>query len=1112
MTEYHVGDTARGAILRELANRMQKQVTDVTSPWYVERIGPTSRKIRVNVIRNHMTIVTPDIQARVGQFLDFFEPPPQKLQVFPTQDHHQYSCPSLLMLSSQDVVCLMDFLCPNLSISPTATDVDSGKAPSTASSVTGSSTLTSGSTGVGSAMASSIAPSTSGTSVASNAMNGEVPFAGIQTHEDVSPYPSFQSFDSKPTTDEMKDNSTIQLREISNRIKEGLPSEEASNLSRSENDWGFIYISKSGKQLSLRPLEDDANPQKKNPPTEIKAPLDGEINRLYFKSLKEAFIKLMADRHFFHDLILKIGAETAASSNVPLVLESLFEMAMSNCQDNFDFENSFFWWKSSQLLRQLSTTLDSKDFEKGLEEIVQDLRVSLESQIKATEQNLIWHHSLHKMQRGQDIQLQMLGKKRGALRVKMWYASDVRHSAPYEDALNVTRALRAMASSRTKQPNSLSHWARHRLRTSVGHDRSEAQMLEIVAAPRDHGGLLKLADEQVELTTRWLTKNSIENFCKGEERIHRFCFEVQKCVNKLAGINLLDSPVLWASRLFEREKSAFDARLPRPVSYDIQHRNSNAGSEAWSQSRYTSSQPMLSQGAPLSDSLSFKFNHTTSYPNKTRNLSNPPSFYNFTAPNGQSAFKFSSGLTSFPPPVPPNTASTGYISTVSEDAITAKKAFAQEVKKTLYSLVISDLGYLLWAQGSETDVWINHQTHEALQAHQISMESKPETQTDHGTSNHVDAANLFSVSHRYQGNHNLQQQEPILTRDCELLRAEALPGDSQSRSSPNFSDALPFPYKEAYKTLLDRFSYSPDPYTKLQTLTELETLALNSMRDNTMKQTQAAAATASANSESTPINPTSGRIITVPRTKATSLEEVIANCTERRAGILKLGPPKTNSPVNGRLNFSRPTLPNTDSLVSTLLTIFQDPFLRPPTLFRDLQYIAAFVPPSILDQTPQGKAFWDASLAALALKEDLCSAMITRATQITAYHISPSSPHPDRNLTQTTLHDAACLWLITAKEGSPIAARELGLFYLTHPELLPRVTLPFSKAKDVFRATMGGDPGGGGGKGSANSGETGGLDVWTFAVVFHWMESAANGGDRDARDFLKGNGELSAGR
>lgn len=1077
-----------------------------------------------------MTIVTPDIQTRVGQFLDVFEPALQKpciiaIHDYPAQDYRHCPYPSQLMLSSQDVVCLIDFLCPNLSISPTTTDVDSGKAPSTASSVTGSSTLTSGSTGVGSAMASSIAPSTSGTSLASNAINGEVPFTGSQINQDISPDSLLQSLDSKAATVEVKDNSTIQLSEISNRIKESLASAETSSPNLSKNDWGFIYISKNSLKLSLKPHEDDTEEQKNNIPPKNKASSGIEMERLYFESLKEAIIKLMTDRIFFQDLILKIGAKTMASSNLTVILEGLFEMAMSTCQDSFDFGNSFFWWRSTQILCQISSPLHSRNLEKLLEEVFQNLRISLASQIKTTNQNLIWHQSLDIMQRGQNTQLRTLKKKRDALRIKMWYVSDVRHSAPYEEALHVTRALRVMASSRTKQPNSLSSWARHRLRNSFGHDRSEAQMLEIVAAPRDYGGLSKLADEQVELTTRWLTKNSIENFCKGEERIHRFCFEAQKCVNKLSGVNLLDSPVLWASRLFEREKLVFDARLPRAASYDLQYRNPNTGSNAWNQNNYIPPQPMLLQGSPLSDSPGLKSNHNISFPNKTRNFSNLSNLYNSTTPGGQSSSKFSSNSTSFPPSPTPQI-SVGYSNTVSEDVTAAKKVFAQEVKKSLYSLVISDLGYLLWAQGSETDVWINHQTNQASPAPQTLMESTSETRTKHGLSNHADVTNPFDEPNSNQKNKNAQQQDSILSRDHKISHPRALPEDSQAETISKNKNVLPFPYKEAYKALLERFSYSSDPYTKLQILTELETLVLNSMCSSPVKQTKATSATINLNSDSAPVNSVGSRTINIPRTKATSLEEVIANCTERRAYTLKLGSPTINTFTHGRFNFSHLSLLSTDSLVSALLQIFQDPFLRPATLFRDLQYIAAFVPPSVLDQTPQGKAFWDAGLAALALKEDLCSAMITRATQITAYHISPSSPNLDTTLTQTTLYDAACLWLITAKEGSPVAARELGLFYLTHPELLSRVTLPFSKAKDVFRATLGGDHGGGGGgggggllgggggggKGTANAGETSGLDALTFAVVFHWMESAANGGDRDARDFLKGNGELSNGR
>ena len=256
------------------------------------------------------------------------------------------------------------------------------------------------------------------------------------------------------------------------------------------------------------------------------------------------------------------------------------------------------------------------------------------------------------------------------------------------------------------------------------------------------------------------------------------------------------------------------------------------------------------------------------------------------------------------------------------------------------------------------------------------------------------------------------------------------------------------------------------------------------------------------------VNPhLTARTVSVPRTKATSLEEVVANCFERRAGTLKSrSPNRIPSPEGASFCHTEFEIPDTDDIVNTLLAIFRDSNCRPQTLFRDLQLIAAFVPSEILDQTPKGKAFWDAGLAALALKEDLCESMIDRANQITTHHISgkkdamhdSSIPQPFANV---TLKDAAELWIITAKEGSPTAARELGLFYLTHPELLPRVTLPLSKPKDVFRSVMSND---------RSSNESGALDPLTFAVVFHWMELAANGGDKDAKDFLRGNGELSA--
>ncbi|KAI9850465.1 MAG: hypothetical protein M1830_007016, partial [Pleopsidium flavum] len=87
------------------------------------------------------------------------------------------------------------------------------------------------------------------------------------------------------------------------------------------------------------------------------------------------------------------------------------------------------------------------------------------------------------------------------------------------------------------------------------------------------------------------------------------------------------------------------------------------------------------------------------------------------------------------------------------------------------------------------------------------------------------------------------------------------------------------------------------------------------------------------------------------------------------------------------------------------------------------------------------------------------------------------------------MEDAARMWMITAKEGDPVAERELAIFYLTHPELLPRIMLPLTMPRDTFKAEMMyrriEDP--------ARS------DPQTMCVAIHWMELSANGGDKLAK-------------
>lgn len=273
--------------------------------------------------------------------------------------------------------------------------------------------------------------------------------------------------------------------------------------------------------------------------------------------------------------------------------------------------------------------------------------------------------------------------------------------------------------------------------------------------------------------------------------------------------------------------------------------------------------------------------------------------------------------------------------------------------------------------------------------------------------------------------------------------------------------------------------------------------------------------------------------------------------------------------------------------MTLIQALLMDRRFYPATLFRDLQFIAAFVPASILDSSPQGVAFWTFGLAAMQLKSGIAAGMVDRAGQILAHHYERDTREPVRNesrgnsprisgdsasvdepsygiqgdrvykgrmtaseLSTTSLEDAARLYVLAALEGDPTAARELGLFYLTKPEIVKRVTLPLSKPGDVFRSVPypgaanngngnssgngGGDPkpssaGSGRGTGStatyavemdtdidiqgvsagsSSNAAGGGLDPAIFALALHWMEFAADAGDPDARTFLRENGDF----
>lgn len=79
---------------------------------------------------------------------------------------------------------------------------------------------------------------------------------------------------------------------------------------------------------------------------------------------------------------------------------------------------------------------------------------------------------------------------------------------------------------------------------------------------KDFGGDFKLVDKEADSTNRWLSEQNIQNFCIGEERIHRFHCELDDLVKRIMGDaltsrrnkghSLLTSSVLFRHDLWKR--------------------------------------------------------------------------------------------------------------------------------------------------------------------------------------------------------------------------------------------------------------------------------------------------------------------------------------------------------------------------------------------------------------------------------------------------------------------------------------------------------------------------------------------------------------------------------
>lgn len=825
-------------------------------------------------------------------------------------------------------------------------------------------------------------------------------------------------------------------------------------------------------------------------------------------------------------------------------LIAMLEAASSQAKAQSDFVSSLSYYNTLLQLNALaSSSLRANGFATLLNIFSRGPRDSIRRSASAIEDYDAWLVWLKQSQERAEGLLDSMMKRLRALRDKMWYVTDVRNSAPYEHSRNIAAALKNMGMRRrlgTYQRNR--HLPRGAPSTYIF--RTESQIIELLAAGEDQGGPNKLSDDQAEKTSRFLKEYGIENFCGGEERIHRFCCEVEACIGKLIGHDMMDGPVLWSSELYMRDKrqleappmrrdaafSAFSNDDASSVMSEPERRFTPASSRTGSlAARDLRGMSALNASALSVDSNRFGFSqrstlmsdvvdsgdyfghaspvHTidsaSTYWSPFQSAASAASTTTSRAHSPTTSVTNFSGSMHFHPGY--GGGRTGTAISVNDAAqqqqqqhrLSEEKArFLDDLRQTLTSLLLSDLGNLVFSRGSETDGWfedlgqdcIDRRT--AAERKAKNRRSKPRVIEKKKSFGNLRDANNAADAAKAAGADKSPSELPSVTagnagRDND---SSATSDTVSSKKSSRAKEIMPeFPFTNAYQRLLRMFCVHPNPYAKLNALYELEHLIVASLSSGSSRRRLAwLARTAEMEAESYG-----------PAGRSRPFEDAIDNLRERRSHTMHL--PTLGRTASGNLNSETRSVVNTvnaannsDAIATVLQSLFRNAEIRPKTLFRDLQFIASFVPAIVLDKTDRGKAFWDCAIAALGLKQEVCRTMVEMADEIVGVHTTtrksrppaPSStasesingeeqqrpspnaeeqasrvaslspPTPPPPSTSYRLEDAARMLTITAKEGDPTSQRELALFYLSNPELVDRTTLPLSKPREVFKQAV----------------------------------------------------------
>lgn len=863
----------------------------------------------------------------------------------------------------------------------------------------------------------------------------------------------------------------------------------------SAEEWTIFTVSRGGKRLVWGLFPDTQSTSLENSSVDEADPstLGTEDN---FEALQTAIVKLIQENPAGDRAEYGLQLSRGQPQTNILSLRERFNRAMAHCHQTSDFIGAHYWWNAARLLRRSIADISTQPVDDSwiLEPMHSTCDRSLQTATSVIERCEADFVALDRHTKLLQKTVREMMKIMARLRNKMWYMTDVRNSRRYEEAKHVALALKTMPYAHIL--TQCEHRSRGSSRSFSGAllQKPELQVMNVMKAPSSQAGPTKLADEQVDLIRKWLAHNSIDNFCKGEERIHRFCYEVGTSINRLVGETMPETPVLWASELYHKERVKYEGSSNRGFfSLNSSLRSFGAASEdSHSVSSFASTvlrpqEPLKSShepprlnlkpsfqsldsdrppaaGTDTSSVLGDRAPSTMTGDSCSTFWSAPPPHTHY-APSASSLYSRPPSLLSevaVPPPRYADRKSNG------------KSAFLNDMRHTLTSLLLSDLGSPVWSCGTETDAWFGSR----LDQERIQAQMKKRSRIQRFYAECDERAvrppnNPCSSSRRSRSLDTPRRQSACDSQD------------TRDNISTAFEVPAPFSYSTVFRRLVDVFSRHGNPFMKLDALRDLRSLVIASMTTSNDDQIH-----------SPPIPDHSYRRRTSTFSKRRDARSSFSEshtCRRPESGPLHA---PASPPAESAIFESRPSdypVAHEKQIIERLREIILD--FKPKTLFRDLQFISAFVPNDILQKTESGTAFLQFGLAALSLKDEVCNSMVEIADEIVSIELTRRHPPQMYGAHSRTIHpmrDASNMWIITAKEGHSVAQRELAILYLTHPELLPRVTYPLTLLRDTFKAEM-----------MYRRDKDSKSDPHTMCLALHWMQLSANGGDELARNRLR---------